>query len=168
MQQPPAPDAVVTKGEKGFQPGHSRFGGKRRNITHAVRAMAEEMGVDPVRFMLRLIKNDTYMETQIVDGKKKKVEVVVPLEVRADLAKYVARFCYPVLTASQITGADEGPVEVAAFSITDLMLNPAACEAAQKLALAMAETKQLPAAATEGPSAPHDVTLDKDSSCHWR
>jgi hypothetical protein len=129
-----------------FKPGHPRLGGRKKQ-TAMVRAMAEEMGVDPMAFMLSIIKTGTYVQTTVVNGKRTRTEVTAPLETVIDLAKYVSRFCYPTLTASEITGANDGPVQVANFDMAALLANSAAVELAQQLALSLIKTKTLPAPA---------------------
>ncbi len=89
-----------------FEIGHPRHGGKRRNSTQQVRDLCAEMDVDPMRFMLSLIKDGVTTQVVIENGKKKKVEVVADLATRTDLAKYVSRFLFPTLTATAVTGAD--------------------------------------------------------------
>lgn len=131
-----------------FEVNHPRYGGRKRNATQQVRALCEEMDVDPMRFMLSLIKDGVTTQTVIEGGKKKRVEVVASLEMRADLAKYVSRFMYPTLTASQITGADEGPIELEALTVSleAIMQDPEAVAAAQTLSLLIDAREAAPAA----------------------
>ncbi len=67
-------------------------------------------------------------------------------ELRCECAKAVLPYLYPKLTTMQITGKDEGPIELA--SITAIMMNPALADAAETLALALA-SKRLPAPANQ-------------------
>lgn len=118
-----------------FPEGHPRFGGKKRNTAAAARAMAEEMGVDPLGFMLAIINSDVIEQTVIVDGKKKRVEVAIPLDTRLDAAKTVVNYLYPRLNAQTASGPADGPIETVTFDITKLIQDPDAVEAAQRLAL---------------------------------
>src|ERR1017187_2981707 len=104
MSQETKPATQVAKRNPGhgFPEGHPRFGGKKRNTAAAARAMAEEMGVDPLEFMLSIISSDVIKQTVIVDGKKKQVDVAIPLDMRLDAAKTVANYLYPRLTATQV------------------------------------------------------------------
>jgi len=130
-----------------FQEGHPRFGGKKKNTAAAARAMAHELGCDPLEFMMKIINADTIEQTVIVDGKKKRVEVAIPLDTRLDAAKTVVNYLYPRLTAQQISGPSDGPIETVIFDMAKLMTDPAAVEAAQTLALLLSEPDRPPAPA---------------------
>jgi len=138
-----------------FESGHTRWGGKRKNSTQQVRDLCVELDIDPLRFLLSLVKTGYTTQVIFEGGKKKQVEVTCPLELRCDLAKFIARFIYPVLSAStsQISGPDEGPIELARAN-TELeraMMTPEGVEAVQKLALLMAGQGALPAPAIHAP-----------------
>lgn len=157
-----------------WQEGHPRYGGRKKRTAAQARQMAEEMGIDPIQFLLSIIKADSIEQTVIEGGKKKRVTVTIPLEVRIDAAKYVSRFCYPVLSATQVTGADEGPVQVVGADMTALIMgDPAMVDAAQRLALLMARPDTLPAPAAPADEpralpAPDPVeTLRTDDRGHW-
>ncbi len=130
-----------------FELGHARFGGKRKNSTQQVKDLCEQMGVSPMQFMLELIKNGVTTQVVIENGKKRRVEVVAPLEMRVDLAKYVSRFLHPTLTATQVTGADDGPLAVATLDMTRILADPALVLQAQNLSLAMTDADREPAPA---------------------
>jgi len=72
-----------------FPEGHQRFGGRKKRTAQQARALADEMGVDPLEFMLSIIKSEVMDQTVIENGKQKKVKAVVPLDVRLDAAKTV-------------------------------------------------------------------------------
>lgn len=155
-----------------WQEGHPRYGGRKKKTAAQARALAEEMGIDPIQFLLSIIKADSIEQTVIEGGKKKRVTVTIPLEMRIDAAKYVSRFCYPVLSATTIQGNDEGPVQVVTADMTALIMgDPAAVEAAQKLALMMAKPdapaygpRALPAPAARDPL---ETITAKDDRGHW-
>jgi hypothetical protein len=150
-------------------PGHKR---KRGSIIKA-RDIAARLKVCPMEFLCGLLKSDVYVETYIdpLTGKKSKVERVIDLQTRIDVAKSVASYLFPRLQSQALVGPDgNGPVEVAAVSITQLMQNPAAVEAAQKLAIAMCEpTPARPQLPALDPAQPSDPTLDlqRNSSGHY-
>jgi hypothetical protein len=149
-----APTTAVAKKNPGhrFEIGHPRHGGKRRNSTQMVRDLCAELDVDPMRFMLEIIKSGVTTQVVIENGKKKKVEVVADLATRTDLAKFVSRFMYPTLTSTAVTGADgEGPVEVASLNLTAVLSNPELCRTAMELAMQIGETAQAAATAERGP-----------------
>ena len=135
-----------------------------------------------MRFMLSLIKDGITTQVVIENGKKRRVEVVASLEMRADLAKYVSRFIFPVLSASQVTGADDGPIEVetVTLGLDRIMADPALVEMAQTLSLAMSEASMSQAREPARLCAPSDEsaaqpardpmeTLERDPQTgHWR
>jgi hypothetical protein len=142
------PNEVVPRGDGRFTPGHGRLGGKKKGITTRVRDLVEQLGpsADPIRFMLLLIRDRTYQQVTIdATGKKKKTVVSAPLDLILDACKTTAQYLVPKLSAVAHTGADgEGPVETVALNLTAILADPALCEAAQKLALAMADEQAQP------------------------
>jgi hypothetical protein len=131
-----------------FEIGHARFGGKKKRTAQAARDLADSLGCDPLRFMMSLIDNDTYMQTVVgPDGKKKKVEVAVTMDLRLDAAKTVVNYLYPRLTAQQVTGPDDGPLAVATLDMGRILADPALVEQAQNIALALVEADRSPASA---------------------
>ena len=134
-----------------FHEGHARFGGRKKRTAAQARALADEMGVDPLEFMLGLLKSDVIDQTVIENGKRKKVKAVVPLDVRLDAAKTVINYMYPRLTATQVTGADDGPVELATLDFTPILANPELSRAAQEIAMQLAEAQIAALDAESGP-----------------
>jgi hypothetical protein len=120
----------------GFQPGHVRYGGKKKRTAQAARELADSLGCDPLRFMMSLIDNDTYMQTEIgPDGKKRKVEVAVTMDLRLDAAKTVVNYLYPRLNAQHVTSDPSVRLE-ATIDINRMMQDPDLVDAAQRLSLA--------------------------------
>lgn len=139
----------VAQRNAGFQPGHGKFGGRKKRTAQMARDLADELGCDPLRFMMQIINSDFIEQTVIDDhGKPKRVKVTVDLATRLDAAKSVVNYLYPRLNAQQITGADDGPLELAALDLTAIMANPQLAAAAQEMALMMADqdARALPAA----------------------
>jgi hypothetical protein len=64
--------------------------------------------------------------------------VPVPVEERLKLLRDISQYIQPKLTAVQVTGKDEGPVNVQTVDIAAILRDPAAAQAAQSLAMAMA------------------------------
>jgi len=122
-----------------FHEGHPRFGGRKKRTAQQARALADEMGVDPLVFMLGLLKSDVIDQTVIENGKQKKVKVTVPLDVRLDAAKTVINYMYPRLNSTAVTGADDGPLAVATVDLTSILAHPEICRAAEDLAMQLAE-----------------------------
>jgi hypothetical protein len=165
-----------------FESGHPRWGGKRKNSTQQVRDLCAELDVDPLRFLLALVKDGFTTQVIFEGGKKKHVQVTCPLELRCDLAKYISRFLYPVLSATQtqISGPDEGPIELARAN-TELeraMMTPGGVEIIQRAALLIAgQSDALPVLAIHAPDdgakAParicgHDDGREKEERGPWR
>jgi hypothetical protein len=122
-----------------FEPGHPRFSGRGKRTAAQARALAQEMGIDPLQFLMEIIRSDSIEQTVVENGRTKRVTVTIPLEMRVEAAKHVSRFCYPVLSATQVTGADDGPVSVATLDVSAILANPELAKAAQDLALMMVE-----------------------------
>lgn len=146
-----------------FQPGHPRYGGRKRTASQ-VRAMAEKAGVEPMEYMLNLLTVDAVEEVQIdARGKERRVKVPIGHETKIDICKALLNFFHPRLNATQITGANDGPVELATLDLTPIMSDPELCRAAEQVALALAEhdldQRALPPAL--------DVPV-KDCTGHWR
>ena len=141
-ENPQALTIMTKTGHHSFESGHPRYGGKRKNSTQQIRDLCSELSVEPMRFLLLLVRDGWCSQVIFEGGKKRKVEVAVPLELRCDLAKYVSRFLHPVLSAStsQISGPDEGPIELARVN-TELeraMSRPGGVELIQRAALLLA------------------------------
>lgn len=160
----------------GFQPLHPRFGGRKKRTAAQARSLADEMGIDPLEYMLRLLTVDVVEEVQIdADGNEKQVKVSISTELKIDICKTLANFFYPRLTAQQITGVNEGPIAVATLDMSKLMQDPALAAMAQTLALAMieADPEPIPAqpriAGREQPVRNPIETLEKDPlTGHWK
>lgn len=134
-----------------FHEGHPRFGGRKKRTAAQARALADEMGVDPLEFMLGLLKSDVIEQTVIENGKQKKVKATVPLDVRLDAAKTVINYMYPRLNSTAVTGADDGPLAVATVDLTQILAHPEICRAAEDLAMQLAEADIAALDAEPGP-----------------
>ena len=139
MSKTQQPATEVVKGTPGFQVGHPRQGGRKKRTAQMARDLADSLGCDPLAFMMGLIQKDTYMQTVIdPDGKKKKVEIAVTMDLRLDAARTVVNYLYPRLNAQTISGPSEGPIAVAELDMNKLLQDPASIELVQALALRMA------------------------------
>jgi hypothetical protein len=118
-----------------FQPGHPRFGGRKRGSvskrTQLARDIAAAMKFDPVKIAIRVIEEGVLRNK---DGSL----VPVPVEERLKMLRDLQQYIQPKLTAVQVTGKDEGPVNVQTVDIAAILRDPAAAQAAQSLAMAMA------------------------------
>lgn len=144
-------EVVILNPGHRFPEGHPRYGGRKRNNAAHARAIAEEMGCDPLRFMLEVVRDGT--ATKLVvgeDGKKKRVTIEASLELRCDLAKHVSKFLHPTLSAQAVQAqVDVEATTNAVLPIDQIMNRPALAEALGELALLCAtqgldDTKFLP------------------------
>ena len=138
-----------------FQLGHPKYGGRKKGVVNKrqkfAQQLAAEMKVDPVQFMLQVL-NSNYIEIPVLanavtgevklkpNGQPEMQKIVVPLELRMDAAKAVAPYVYPRLHATQVTGRDDGPVEID-LDIAAVLADPEAVAAAQSLSLRMAQAE---------------------------
>jgi hypothetical protein len=89
--------------------------------------------------MLSLVQNGVIDQTVIENGKRKRVQVTVPLDVRLDAARTVAPYIYPRLSSTEISGPEGGPIPTAHLDVTAILANPQLAKAAQELALMVVE-----------------------------
>ena len=136
-----------------FKEGHKKVGGRPKGSmgkrSQYAFELAERMKVDPLTFMLEVVAstavqvaavNETTGEAVLNDdGTVKHVWVAVPLQTRLEAAKSLMSYLYPKLAATEISGADGGPVEVATLDVAEIMANPDLAKAAQQMALMLAE-----------------------------
>jgi hypothetical protein len=122
-----------------WQEGHPRFGGRKKRTAQMARDLADELGCDPLAFMMRIINSDVIEQTVIENGKEKRVKVAVDLATRLSAARDVACYLYPKLSATAVTGKDNGPVAIASLDVAAILANPALADAAQQLALMVVE-----------------------------
>jgi hypothetical protein len=135
---------------QGFQPGHGRFGGKKKRTAAMAREMAAELGIDPMRYLLTLVNSETMTETQIgPKGGVKRVQVPVPQSLKVEICLAVLPFFHPRLVAKEISGPEGGPITNISVDLTQLITNPALAEQAQQLALQQAQQEAIEAQAEE-------------------
>ena len=138
---------TVLKAGPGFHPGHERLGGRKKRTAAQARALAEELGIDPMSYLLHLLAVDVTEELEIKpDGTEQRVKVPVSRELKVSISQGLMNFFYPRLNTTAVTGPDEGPVLLASQNqnMSVIMSSPEAVEMAQRLALRMAESKTPP------------------------
>jgi hypothetical protein len=130
----------VNKGH--FTPGHTKIGGRKKTVSKA-RDLVTKYG-DPLVWMLRLLREGVYDAVVIdpVTGTKTKVPTVAPLELLLDCAKSCVGFVHPKLSATQLTGADDGPIQSVHFNLDAVLNDPDLARQAQALAIQLAEAGQ--------------------------
>src|SRR5689334_22410659 len=97
------------KTKTSFTVGHVKVGGRRKGSpvkrTAEAREIAEQLGFHPVAFLAHVAMTGKIPNQ---DGP----ETPVSAEDRLDAAKAVAPYLLPKLSAQQVTGKDDGPIEV--------------------------------------------------------
>ena len=133
------PDKLVpNKGQ--FKAGHTKLGGRKKTVVKA-RDLVTKYG-DPLVWMLRLLRDGVYDAVVIdADGTRRKVPTVAPLELLLDAAKSCVGFVHPKLSATQLSGPDDGPIETVSINMDVLLQDEAWCRQAQSVALALAEAR---------------------------
>lgn len=122
------------------------------------REIADRVGVEPLEYILMVIKSPAMRMVKVnrdtgsvilgPDGNPECEWIPITHELKMDAAKTAVKYLHHQLAATQITGADGGPVQIASFNLTELMKDPAMVEAAQTLALGMAETPAIEASSS--------------------
>jgi len=124
--------------QPGFTPGHPRYGGRRRKPATAAREIAARLGVDPIEYLTRMLAEGTYEDVEIGPrGGETRVKRSVPVEMKVDIAKTLAQYIHPKLSAVAVTGAADGPIETNSLS-AQILMTPDLAEAMQKIAFAQA------------------------------
>ena len=143
------------KKRRGPPPG-VRHGGRTKGSlnkkTVALLDLAEQMGLasDPVRYLLSIIGCDGCVRVPVIDattGKQARGEDGKPLtewkaistRQKLDACREIMPFLRPKLSARQVTGANQGPVEVNRLDIAQILQNPELARNAQELALRVIE-----------------------------
>jgi hypothetical protein len=147
---------------KNFLQGHPRYGGrkpgsKNRRTQQAI-DICEALDFHPAAFLATIALTGLMPNP---DG----TTTPVTAEERIRAATSLAPFVMPRLQSTQVTGANDGPIETQAqtLDINKLLSDPAALEAAQRLALMICESDQAPEPAKIcGP-----VEDEKDIHGHW-
>jgi hypothetical protein len=125
-----------------FSPGHAKLGGRKKTVTRARDLIGKY--TDPLVWMLRLLRDGSY-DAVLIDpatGKKTKVPTVAPLELMLDCAKACVGFVHPRLSATQLTGANEGPVQSLTLDMNALLADPELARQAQAVALALTKSNR--------------------------
>lgn len=113
-----------------FAPGHVRVGGRKKGTkSWSARAIAEEYGCNPARVLL-----DVVVKGRLPAIKGRPQHDVSDAD-RLDALKTLMSYMHPKLNAQTITGANDGPLAVAALDVTELLKDPELARAAQRLAL---------------------------------
>jgi hypothetical protein len=130
------------QGGNKFQPGHPKYGGRRKGVptrqTWLAREIAEQNGFNPVQVAIEVIMRGKLPATGAKPGRD------VSDEERLKMLRDLLSYLVPKLSAVQVTGNDGGPVAVAGLDITKLMQDPELAQAAQRLALAIAAGETSP------------------------
>jgi hypothetical protein len=139
---------VVLKALPGFQPGHPRLGGRTKRTAAQARSLADELGVDPLAYLLNLLAVDATMELEFAaDGTERKVKVPVSRELKIDISKSICGMFYPRLNSQTISNPEGGPVEIERVNseLERAMAAPGGVEIIQRAALLLAAQDAPPA-----------------------
>ena len=134
------PRTVVLKALPGFQPGHIRVGGRQKRTAAQARSLADELGVDPLAYLLNLLAVDATEEVEFTaDGTERRVKVPVSRELKVSISQSVVGLFYPRLNtqAVAVSGPDGGPIATVSMNFDAILSTPEGVEAAQKLSLLM-------------------------------
>jgi hypothetical protein len=137
-EKPVVLEVVKTRKPGTFQPGGTKPPGSGRKKAVLNRAswnsreVAMEQGFHPLRIAIDVIMKGTL---PALNGQPARI---VSDDERLKTLRDILQYMLPKLSAQQITGANDGPVALAAFDVTQLMADSEMLEAAQKLALALA------------------------------
>lgn len=93
--------SIGTKG--GARPGAGRKKGEPNKRTAALQAAVEASGITPLEYLLQVMRND-----------------LNELPIRLDAAKSAAPYVHAKLANVQVTGKDEGPIQVEGFRLVPL------------------------------------------------
>lgn len=143
----------VIESRKGMQVGSPGYGGRPQGAKNVrlkrAQEIADELGVDPIRFMLEVIDkpalqlvkvNPITGETMLDDnGKPVLMWMACTMDMKMDAAKSVAKYIHPTLAATQIVGDKDNPITVQSANLSVVMSDPKLLEMAQMLALSMAQ-----------------------------
>lgn len=120
---------------RGFQPGHARVGGRKAGLPTKTKLAAEmcaKYKFHPLEWIVQAVKTGV---APAPDGKPGTQPV--SMSDRTRLAETLLSFLLPRLSATQVTGANEGPIAVSTLDVTQLMQNPELAAAAQRVALGL-------------------------------
>jgi hypothetical protein len=123
--------------KRGFKPGHPRYGGRPKGSpvkrTREGLEIAAEIGWHPVKWFLHIVTRGAMPNE---DG----TETPVNSEIRFAAGKEVSNYLIPKLSARQISGPNEGPIEIARASgdLDRAMAAPGGVEIIQRAALLIA------------------------------
>jgi hypothetical protein len=140
--------------KRGFAKGHPRYGGRRKGSvskrTKQAREIAESLGFHPIEWLSHVAVRGTMPNP---DGSETPVEAGM----RLDAAKAAAPYIVPRLSATQVTGADDAPVQVN-FPTQALLADPVMADKMADLALWVALNGDSDGVARGRPALPAGMT----------
>ncbi len=135
-KQPPVVAEVAPR-KPGFLPGHKRFGGRKANVPTKKQMAADictQVGLSPIAWMAMAVKTGFAPTPDGKTGTEK-----ISQSDRCRMAENLASFCHARISATQITGKDDGALalNVSTLDVTKLMESSELSQAAQRLAIAL-------------------------------
>lgn len=133
------PEELVKR--HGSAPGERRGGRGKRSASRAIE-IADQLGVDPLKWMLNLLKNGTYQAVVIDEaGKKKRITKVAPLELLLDCARTCTSYIHPKLSSTTVSGHVE-KTDTFNLNVMEILAgDPARVAELQSLALYLADSQ---------------------------
>ena len=132
VAQGPESGPQTPKRKGTFKPGHPRFGGRPKGSpikrSKEAQAIAEKLGFCVVEWLINIALTG---DMQNADGSVTQVGT----DLRFEAGKTVAPYLRPKLLATQVTGPNDGPINVVGFDLNRFLESPEAIDAAQKLSL---------------------------------
>jgi hypothetical protein len=121
-----------------FLPSHQKKGGRVAGVGNwNARRVAESMGVSPLIVALTVLKTGFF---PLAKGEKPEDQRRASPELFTKILLHTLNLVVPSLSAVQVTGADEGPVQVTSMSLMQIMSDPLLANAAQTLALGLVQS----------------------------
>jgi len=145
---------IIKRTRTGPPDGHPRYGGRRpgsvNRKTAEMRDLAAQLGVDPVEYLCTIIACDYAVQAPVVDpdtgkqligadGKPLLKWMAITTRQKIDACKELLPYVKPRLAATQVTGPDDAPLQVATLDITQILADPELARNAQALALRVIE-----------------------------
>lgn len=122
---PPPTEAMTRKHERGD---------KMRLKARYAREVFQALRFDPAEVMAEIVKTGKVFFRN-PDGSLSGGSMDVPVEEWGKFAREAMRYCYPSLSAIQVTGKNEGPIQLVTADLNKMLENPESIEMAMKLAL---------------------------------
>ena len=127
----PVPAERTARGR--FAPGHKPVR-RKPSIMKRAREVAADLKFDAIELIIQLVRTGAFPRSTAEEHRK-----MLSTAERAKLLIDLLPYIHPKLAATELTGRDGGPLASAHLDINALLADPTLAEAAQTLAIAIAE-----------------------------